>query len=242
MVRKYHEHFYRFKEVGKYDDALKWISENCVSYCICREVGQSGNNPHYHAYIKTTLAEKGWMQQMNTFGIKGANHSCKEGGWKEDMEGEWYIAKGVQAPYERSPPNIVLNNRWSDEEIKTFHEKFWEKNHEIFKEKFPEGKKEKKKNTVSWGKVVTMELCKKYENALSDPKYSKCYDSDVLESDILRDIVRRYVKKGDERPYIKKQALEIFRAVMLSVNPVDKTGNTVETRFMIDLKNEFYER
>lgn len=202
MGRLFHEHFYRFVEKPRTSEQLEWISKNCTSYFICREVSKDGV-AHYHAYIKTTLAEKGWMQQMNNFGLKGnADHGCKKGGWQYGKDGELYIAKGPSAPYEKSPPVIVLNNRFTDEQVAEFHEKFWE-NNKRKQEAFEESRPVKKKKQTSWSSCVIDEITAKFDG--------KTFDK----IDIAKAVCDKFT--DDSKPWKRRLMFEMFEAIVVKL-------------------------
>lgn len=88
------EYAIRYDDPGQdiHDQIVLFLKEKAEVYAYCRELGGTGENPHFHWYIATSASIKSIRNKFNRLGIKGnAGYSCTQ--VKNTLKCVGYIVK-----------------------------------------------------------------------------------------------------------------------------------------------------
>lgn len=108
---------YRIRIDGKDDETLIAFCDKFVAYLLVHHEPPSGENPHYHAYVKTHFSQGNFSNKIKRdLGVSGSDYSNK----KCDSERKSEFLSYCFNTKKGNVPRLVSQKGFTDEEIQQY--------------------------------------------------------------------------------------------------------------------------
>jgi len=204
--------FIRFthKSPEHLDSYIAFIKSLKLKQMTALETGSETEKEHVHTILHIDCTIDAFRKKMHKKVEFKGNEECSIKIIKEEIEKvQRYTCKGERYGYSMENPNMLLIINYSQNDIKTYHNEYWERNKEIKQENIIKNKKKEK--ALTWTQEVVYEFYNKNPELVSVMDYS----NSAHKRAILEFVLKRYgaFDKGFDGVIIRKACNAIWNKI-----------------------------